>query len=77
MSIWYSPILSSLIFLCSWPWQVESESTALELFATMAFCDEGQAWDQEADLRRVIRYARGSKRLHIPSEWRPLLPTEI
>eukprot|EP00435_Cladocopium_sp_Y103_P048266 s607_g14.t1 len=39
---------------------VGSESTALELFAAMAFCDEGRAWDQEADLRRVIRYARGS-----------------
>ena len=59
------------------PCQVDQSSTALDLFTALEFCDEGRAWDAEADLRRVICYTRGSKKLVIPPEWRPLVPTEI
>mmetsp|Transcript_40679 Transcript_40679/g.63947 ORF Transcript_40679/g.63947 Transcript_40679/m.63947 type:complete len:346 (-) Transcript_40679:30-1067(-) len=36
----------------------------------------GDLWS-EGHLIDVVRYLRGSKRLTIPEEWRPLLPTEL
>ena len=57
-------------------WQVSSEPLQ-EQFAAMSYDDEGKAWEQEADLRDVIQYVRGAKKLIIPDGWRPLLPTEI
>jgi len=59
------------------PCQV-SPAPIQDLFAGMDFNDDdGKAWEQESDLREVIRYARGSKLLSIPSDWRPLLPGGI
>ena len=57
-------------------WQV-SAAPLQQQFAAMSFDDEGKAWEQEADLRDVIQYVRGAKKLIIPDGWRPLLPTEI
>jgi hypothetical protein len=37
-------------------------------------------WDdcwEDAEVRSVIRYIRGSKLLAIPADWRPLLPVEF
>ena len=59
------------------PCQV-SPAPIQHLFATMEFdTGDGIAWEQESDLREVIRYARGSKLLSIPPDWRPLLPNAI
>lgn len=43
----------------------------------MEWCQESEKWDEEADLRDVIRYARGSTKLRIPDGWRDVLPTTI
>ena len=49
----------------------------IKLFENMPWCEESQRWDEEADLRDVLRYARGSKRLVIPEGWKPVLPKTI
>ena len=44
-----------------------------EIFASME-------WDSvwpEADIVSTVRYLRGSKSLHIPESFRPLLPSEL
>ena len=66
----------SFVSLCPRPCQ-EDPSNVLDMFAAMQFGDEDRAWDAEADLRRVVRYVRGSKRLVIPQTWRPVIPTEL
>lgn len=43
----------------------------------MKWDDDSEQWDEEADLRDAIRYARGSKLLKIPPGWRDVLPTSI
>jgi hypothetical protein len=43
----------------------------------MDFSDECRAWDLEADLGRVVKYVRGSKKLSIPPEWKNLIPKSI
>ena len=43
----------------------------------MEYNEEGRAWEQEADLRDVIQYTRGSKKLVIPEVSSPLLPSTI
>ncbi|CAL1126778.1 unnamed protein product [Cladocopium goreaui] len=47
------------------PFAVSSEPLQ-EQFAAMSYDDEGKAWEQEADLRDVIQYVRGAKKLIIP-----------
>ena len=47
------------------------------LFKNMEWGPESISWDEEADLRDVIRYARGSSKLRIPDGWREVLPTTI
>jgi hypothetical protein len=54
-----------------------SEETFQSLFAKMDFSDECRAWDLEADLGRVVKYVRGSKKLSIPPEWKNLIPKSI
>ena len=54
-----------------------SEETFQSLFAKMDFSDECRAWDLEADLGRVVKYVRGSKKLSIPPEWQSLIPKSI
>lgn len=66
----------SFVSLCHRPCQ-EDPLNVLDMFAAMQFGDEDRAWDAEADLRRVVRYVRGSKRLVIPQTWRPVIPTEL
>ena len=55
------------------PWKVPG-GCLITLFDNMPWCDESNRWDEEADLRNVIRYARGSKRLSIPEGWKAVLP---
>ena len=43
-----------------------------QLWAETTFDD---MWDDHSDLLCVIRYLRGSKKLKLPEEWRPLIPT--
>lgn len=43
----------------------------------MEWGPESTSWDEEADLRDVIRYARGSSKLRIPDGWREVLPSTI
>lgn len=50
------------------------QQTVLELFKQAAFDD---LWDDSSDIRDVLVYARGSKRLCIPSGWRDALPSEL
>jgi hypothetical protein len=57
--------------------QVTSFDSLITLFTNMEWCNESIAWDEEGDLRDAIRYARGSKKLSIPPEWRDALPTTI
>ena len=73
-----SPVQATSPFCGSIPklWQVSS-SPLQEQFAAMVYDEEGRAWERESDLRFVIRYARGSKKLQIPEGWRDLLPTAI
>ena len=47
------------------------------LFGKLGWCEESRLWDAEADLWRVVQYARGSKKLSIPSGWRDLLPKKM
>lgn len=57
---------------------LEVSSTSLpELFAGMEWDAGSEQWEEEADLRKAIRYARGSKLLKIPPEWRAVIPTSI
>ena len=58
------------------PWKVPG-GCLITLFDNMPWCDESNRWDEEADLRNVIRYARGSKRLSIPEGWKAVLPKTI
>ena len=61
-----------------YPWLLQvSQATVRDLFAAMEYNEEGRAWEQEADLRDVIQYTRGSQKLVIPEGWRPLLPSTI
>ena len=53
------------------------DASTKDLFAAMEFDDEGRAWELEGDLRDVIRYTRGSKRLVFPDGWRDLLPSAM
>ena len=53
------------------------DETSRALFAAMSFDAEGRVWEQETDLRHALAYARGSKRLAIPDEWRHLIPKSI
>ena len=54
--------------------KVESEKSLLEMFREATFDD---LWCDCSDMRDVLLYCRGSKRLTIPSEWRPDLPTHL
>lgn len=76
ISLAYIPFLVAMVLDRRMPWQV-SPAPLEELFAAMDFDDEGREWEQQADLREVIRYSRGSILLKIPPTWRPLLPTAI
>ncbi|CAK9003436.1 unnamed protein product [Durusdinium trenchii] len=66
----------------SWGWgqallisQVSEDRTVLELFQQASYVD---LWDDCCDLNDVIIYARGSKRLRIPSSsWKDALPTHL
>lgn len=49
----------------------------IELFNNMDWDDQCRSWDEEADLRDVIRYARGSRHLQIPLGWKDVLPKTI
>ena len=68
--------VGSILKVYQRPLQV-SEGTVRDLFAAMEYNEEGRAWEQEADLRDVIEYTRGSKKLVIPEGWRQLLPSTI
>lgn len=48
-----------------------------ELFHAMEWNSESTVWDGEGDLWKAIAYARGSKLLNIPNEWRWAIPTAI
>lgn len=48
-----------------------------DLFQNMAWGAQSDEWDREADLWMAIRYARGSKLLRIPEEWRDVIPKYI
>ena len=48
-----------------------------KLFESMQWTDESSNWTDEADLDRAIKYARGSKRLKLPVEWREVLPCAL
>ena len=50
------------------------EKTLIEMFREATFDD---LWCECGDIRDVLVYARGSKRLRIPEGWREVLPTEL
>ena len=54
--------------------EVCDEKTCIELFSELSFDD---LWDDCSDLRDILLYCRGSMRLHIPSEWRSVLPAHL
>lgn len=54
--------------------KVAEDKSLVELFSELTYDD---LWDDCSDLRDVLVYCRGSKRLRIPSEWRGVLPTEL
>ncbi|CAK9092648.1 Uncharacterized protein SCF082_LOCUS43601 [Durusdinium trenchii] len=55
--------------------RVSEDRTVLELFQQASYVD---LWDDCCDLNDVIIYARGSKRLRIPSSsWKDALPTHL
>lgn len=56
--------------------QVSSDSI-FNLFDKMKWDQQSIAWEQEADLRKVLQYARGSKLLRLPEGWREIIPKEI
>ena len=47
--------------------------SALEIFKAMSFSDLAH----DGNLLEVVRYLRGSTRLHIPAAWYDALPTEL
>ena len=49
--------------------QVSLTSPLIALYASMEW---GDLWE-DASMMSVLRYLRGSKRLQIPSEWRPVI----
>ena len=51
----------------------EPERDAKEIFGSMEYQDN---WD-DADLRSCVLYIRGSWKIRIPNDWRPLLPARI
>ena len=53
--------------------EVDMVSSLMDMYARLPW---GDGWD-DASLKNVIRYLRGSRLLSIPDEWRPLLPTEL
>lgn len=56
------------------PCEVSMEKTLIEMFREATFDD---LWCECSDIRDVLVYARGSKRLRIPEGWREVLPTEL
>lgn len=52
-------------------------TSKLALFREMTWCAESSAWDEEADLRDAVRYARGSRLLQIPNGFRDVLPIRL
>lgn len=56
--------------------QVSSDSI-FNLFEKMKWDQQSIAWEQEADLRKVLQYARGSKLLRVPEGWKEIIPKEI
>lgn len=56
--------------------QVPSGSTT-SLFSQLPWDVESVSWEEEADLRDVIEYVRGSKLLRLPDEWRAVFPSAI
>ena len=52
---------------------VNDRSSAYKIFKESEFLD---LWE-EASMTDVVRYLRGNKSLHIPSEWRELLPLSL
>lgn len=72
----------SLVFnlsMISWSMldPIKACGSLIELFSKMEWDDQCRSWDEEADLRDVIRYARGSRRLQIPLGWKDVLPKTI
>ena len=56
---------------------IKACGSLIELFNEMEWDDQCRSWDEEADLRDVIRYARGSRHLQIPPGWKDVLPKTI
>ncbi len=56
-----------------WQSQVDMATPLTELFAGLSYDD---LWD-DASLKDCISYARGSRLLEIPAEWRPYLPNSL
>lgn len=54
--------------------KVQDEKTVPEMFREATFDD---LWCECSDLRDVLLYCRGSKRLSIPSHWRSVLPERL
>ena len=52
-----------------------SDAPLLQQWRDVEF--SGEVWDPCSDLRDVLCYVRGAKRLRIPEEWRSVLPKEI
>ena len=71
-----SPTMLIAFLLASSHFQVV-EGSLVELFNRLPWDEEGAAWELEADLKELIIYVRGSKKLRIPSEWRCAIPTAI
>lgn len=53
--------------------QVDQSVPFTTVFAQLQYSD---LWE-DAVMSEVVRYARGSKYLCIPPEWRPLMPTHL
>ncbi len=54
--------------------EVATTKTLVELFQESEYDD---SWDECSDIQDVLIYCRGSKKLKIPPEWRPVLPSEL
>ena len=70
--------LSSIYITCPHGWFVEVSAEPFKMqFAHMVFGEQCQLWDREADLTRVVKYVRGSKKLSLPLDWRELIPKTL
>ena len=58
---------------CCCTGQVDMESDLREMYKALPW---GDTWD-DAHMRLVIFYIRGSKQLRIPDSWRSVLPTYV